>query len=72
MVENEFELGKFYKHTTGEKLYICDVVDTYAYGKALVGEDEYGNLSPIGNHKYATENYHEITKEEFLNGKEND
>ena len=70
MAENEFELGKFYMHTTGKKLYICGVVDTYAYGKALVGEDAYGNLIPIGNHKYATENYHEITKEVFLDGRE--
>lgn len=70
MAENRFELGKFYKHTTGEKLYICGVVDTNAYGKTLVGEDEYGNLIPIGNHEYATDNYHEITKEEFLDGRE--
>lgn len=70
MAENKFELGKFYQHTTGEKLYICGVVDTNAYGKTLVGEDGYGNLSPIGNHEFATENYREITKEEFLDGRE--
>lgn len=70
MTKQIFELGKFYKHTTGDKIYICGVVDTYVYGKALVCEDVYGNLRPVGDDKYATINYHEITKEEFLDGRE--
>jgi hypothetical protein len=69
MAEN-FELGKYYKHNTGEKSYMCGVVDTYTYGKCLVAEDNLGNLNPVGNHKGATDNWYEITKEEFLDGRE--
>ena len=63
----EFELGKYYMHTTGTRLYICGVCDTLTYGMCIVGEDYYGNLIPIGKHEGATENYKEISREEFLN-----
>jgi hypothetical protein len=63
----KFELGKYYQHTTGSKLYICGISDTYYHGRCFVGENEYGELMPIGNTQENAMNYKEITKDEFVN-----
>ena len=73
MVKNKtiFELGKYYEHTAGNKLHVCGVCATHTYGKCLVAEDDRGKLIPVGESVYYAENYHEITKERFLdNGEE--
>lgn len=72
MTENKinFGLGKYYEHTTGHKLHVCGVCSTHAYGKCLVAEDDLGKLVPVGEDEYAAENYHEITREEFLGDSE--
>ena len=64
----KFELGKYYKHNAGEKLHICGVCESKIYGMCLMGENEYGEFSPIGRHKGATDNWYEISEEEFLSG----
>ena len=63
----KFELGKYYRHTSGRKLYICGLAETNTYDRCFVGEDEKGNLSPVGNTEENAINHVQITKEEFLN-----
>jgi hypothetical protein len=63
----KFELGKYYKHTTGSKLYICGLGETYYHGRCFIGENERGELFPIGNTQENAMNYKEITKEQFIN-----
>lgn len=55
-----FEIGKSYKHTSGAKLHIVGMVQTHIYGLCLVGEDEEGQLKPIGIDRGATENWTKI------------
>ena len=58
-----FKYGKIYKHKgTGEKMRIVGCADTYIYGKCLVGEDEYGTLSPIGQEEDNFQNWEELNK----------
>ena len=70
MAERQFELGKFYKHLTGKKIYICGVCAPMYYNKCLMSESPDGVFIPVGNHEGATENWCEISKEEFLSGRE--
>lgn len=65
-----FELGKYYQHTTGAKLYICGVGDTHYHGNSFIGENENGELSPVGRHEENAINFKEISKEEFVGGVE--
>lgn len=62
----KFELGKYYQHTTGAKLYICGLSETYYHGRCFIGENEHGELSPIGSSEENAMNYHEINKEDFV------
>ena len=66
MDAKEFELGKYYKHNSGKKLYICGVCATKTYGICLMGEDNCGNFIPTGRHEGATLNFHEISEDEFF------
>lgn len=68
--ELKFELGKYYKHTAGTMIYICGVCLTKNYGMCLMAERDNGYFYPVGNHKGATDNWHEIKEEEFLNDRE--
>ena len=43
-----FENGKSYEHSTGKHMRIIGELETYAYGLALIGEDDEGNLFPVG------------------------
>ena len=65
----KFELGKYYKHNAGKKIYICGICSTATYGMCLMGETDQGDFYGVSNDKYATVNWHEISKEEFLNGR---
>ena len=56
-----FQYGKVYKHSTGGTLRIVGVADTHVHGKCLVGEDDLGNLIPIGQDESAAVNYIEVT-----------
>ena len=61
-----FELGKYYQHTAGVKLHICGIGDTQYYGKCFIGENEFGELIPVGCTEVNAVNYAEITKDEFI------
>lgn len=65
----KFELGKCYKHSTGEEMYICGIAETMLYGTTFIAETNNGwNLKPITmNDKDACANWVEINKEEFFN-----
>lgn len=61
-----FEVGKFYKHTSGEAIHIIAKIDTLTYGNCLVAEPAYQNgLLAIGTDEESTVNYTEITESEF-------
>lgn len=63
----KFEIGKFYRHTTGEELAILGEVETTLYGKCLVAESsDHVDLKPVGKDESNAENYVEITKNEWM------
>ena len=70
--EMRFELGKYYAHTTGDKLYICGLCDTKIYGRCLMGENRNGDFIPVGQDKDSAVNWHEISEEEFWDGRSDD
>lgn len=62
-----FEVGKFYKHTSGQQMAIVGKVPTTQWGETLVGErDDMADLMPVGMDEGAAENWSEITKEEWM------
>ena len=62
-----FEVGKCYRHTTGEELQIVGQVDTTLYGNCLVAESSNSeDLKPVGKDESATDNWVEITQEEWM------
>jgi hypothetical protein len=63
----KFEVGRYYKHTTGEKLHICGVAHADIYmSPCYVAEDVYGNFKPVGTTADHAINYMEISRNEFL------
>ena len=62
----KFEIGKYYRHTTGFSLAIIGELETTLYGKALIAEGTDGQLRAVGREEASAENYKEITKEEWL------
>ena len=66
----KFELGKYYQHTTGMKLHICGLSDTYYHGRCFVGENNKGELLPVGSDEASAVNFHEISKEQFIGKKQ--
>jgi hypothetical protein len=42
-----FELGKSYIHSSGQRMKIVGMAETVIHGNALIGEDERGTLTPI-------------------------
>lgn len=57
----EFEIGKTYRHTAGEKMKIVGEAETHTYGKCLVGESSRtGELKPIGRGEAHAENWSEV------------
>ena len=55
-----FQYGKTYKHNSGKVITIVGVADTHTYGKCLIAEDEYGQLSPVGQEDENTVNWQEV------------
>lgn len=64
----KFEVGKFYKHNTGICFAILCEVETTLYGKTLIAEQACGgsNIIAVGQDESAAANFHEITKEEWM------
>ena len=62
-----FEIGKFYRHTTKEEISIVGNVNTTMWGNCLAAEVAGSNtLATVGKGETATENWEEITKEEWM------
>lgn len=62
----KFEVGKYYKHSTGELLHILGEVTSTMYGHCLVGESTWSDdFLPIGMDESNTVNYEEIDKSEW-------
>lgn len=61
-----FEEGKFYKHNTGSTLRIICKISTVFHGNCLLGENNNGDLLPVGESEANAENYVEISEEEFM------
>ena len=56
-----FEVGKTYRHTSGETIRVLTEVDSYMYGNCLLGENGKGEFIPLSTEEWATENYEEVT-----------
>lgn len=63
----KFKIGKCYKHATGDMLHIITEGNTCMYGSCLIGENELGDLVPVGKEEDNAINYIEISKDEFIN-----
>lgn len=63
-----FELGKCYRHGSGQEMHICGLSETFMYGTSFVAElSDSSELKPIAmNDKDACANWIEITREEFF------
>lgn len=54
-----FEIGKTYKHTTGQKMTIIGRLKTKTYGECLIDERDTGELLPVGEQEDNTVNWTE-------------
>jgi len=62
-----FQIGHYYKHTTGKRMHIVGEADTYQYGQCLVGEVAgEPDMIPVGMHEENFRNWTEITEKEFV------
>lgn len=62
-----FEIGKYYKHTTGEMLHIISAGKTTLYGWTMIAETTRGsNLVTVGVGESFAVNWSESTEEEWL------
>jgi len=63
-----FELGKYYKHTSGTYLKIVGIAETTIYGTCFIAEEECGQtFTPVGKTEDHAMNYVEVSKEEYIN-----
>lgn len=63
----KFEVGKYYKHASGNIMHVIGGLQTTLYGGCLVAEEvDSANLKPIGQDETSVENWLETTKEDFM------
>ena len=62
----KFEIGKYYQHTTGQKLRILCEAETTYHGNAMICEFDDGELRPVGYTEDAAVNYVEIPKNMWM------
>lgn len=62
----KFEIGKYYKHSSGKIIHILGRVETTSYGYCLVAETSSGVLVPVGEHDDAIIGWEELTREEWM------
>ena len=60
-----FEVGRYYRHSSGGCMHIVGSVKTDTYGWTLIGEDKSGNIRPVGIGEGYAENWYEITEEDW-------
>jgi len=65
-----FEIGKFYKHTTGSMLHIISAGKTTLYGWTHIAEwagvSNHETLMAVGSDESSAVNYTEIDEEEWM------
>ena len=63
----KFKLGRYYQHTTGEKIKIVALADTYMWGRTMIAE-KIGTieLRTVGSDETSTVNYTEISEKEAI------
>lgn len=62
-----FEVGKFYRHPTGEEMAVIGEAETTLYGKCLVAEsNRSADLKPVGRHESHADNWSEISRDEWM------
>ena len=63
----KFEIGKYYRHSSGKEIAILGEVDTTMYGKVFVAEsNRESNLRPVGQSNDHARDWVEISKEEWM------
>jgi hypothetical protein len=64
-----FQIGKYYKHTSGQQMHIISAGKTTLYGWCLIAEKHgQGDLHPVGSDKGAAQNWEETTEEDWMKG----
>jgi hypothetical protein len=61
----QFEVGKYYKHASGQQIAIVATATTTMYGDTLLAEQsDRPDFKPVGFE--TDDSYEEITKEEWM------
>jgi len=60
MKDKAFEIGKTYRHSTGAVMHIVGSAFTHTYGACLIGEDEDGYMTPVGQDVESSANWEEV------------
>ena len=58
-----FEVGKTYQHSNGKRMTIIGRLKTHVYGECLIGEDDNGELIPVGESDENAVNWVEVSKQ---------
>jgi hypothetical protein len=62
-----FQIGRYYKHASGELMHIVGVVKTTLYGECLVAESSWGcDLKPVSMERWANEGWQEVDKSDWM------
>jgi len=62
-----FEIGKCYRHTTGQEMHVIGELDTVMYGNTLVAETTKNtDLTCVGRSHHNAVNWKEISHQEWM------
>jgi len=61
-----FEIGKFYRHSTGKQIAVLGELETTLYGKTLIAETDSSHFISVGRDETSSENFHEISKDDWM------
>ena len=65
----QFEIGKYYKHSSGMCMHIIGGVKSTLYGWTLVGEQhKCSDFIPVGSSNTASVNWTETNEENWMTG----
>ena len=60
-----FKVGRYYRHKSGDLLFIAGSAKTMMWGYCLVGENKHGELKPIGQNEDNFQNWKEISEDDY-------